>query len=464
VWRVLRLAARATVWRTSPDPPLVGLPVVLGIAVVVAAVRIALQLLAAGSWHDFNPYGLNAVVARVAIELAVAALFVRPAGRATALSVMFILSIVADVVTAGIKLGVPVIAPAAAQSPLWTGPVVTTVIYAIAVIWWIGAVTSLVGSFEPPLRIRLIGRAAGLWAALFVANALVPHAPVFLPPDFDARNANWWEFLYALRAEKSGEARARPELARIEQAQPALLRAEVAQLAPPRQGVTDFYALGIAGWADQGVFVKELDGGLQAIASVLPIKDRTVRLINRRDTLETIPLANLQNFQAAVHAIGNVMDKTKDVFVLFMTSHGEKTGFALELPGVIAELTPQEVAAALDGEGIKNRVVIISACYSGIFVPPLQNDNTIVVTASDAKSTSFGCAPERDWTYFGDAFFRQSLHPGADLKNAFDHARVLIQGWELMDHAPPSNPQGQFGAALVDKLAPFFAAAQSAVQ
>ena len=91
------------------------------------------------------------------------------------------------------------------------------------------------------------------------------------------------------------------------------------------------------------------------------------------------------------------------------------------------ELTPQQVASALDSEGIKNRVVIVSACFSGIFVPPLQNDNTIVMTASDDKSTSFGCAPERDWTYFGDALFQQSLQPGTDFQQAFDHARVLIQ-------------------------------------
>ncbi len=465
MWRVLKLAARATVWRTTPDPPLVGLPVLLGYAVVTAVVRIALQLLAAASWHAFNPYGLNAVVAWIALELAVAALFVRPAGRATALSAMFILSILADIVTAGIQFGMPVLAPAAAQSPQWTGLIATNVIYAVAVAWWVGAMSGVIGSLEPQLRLRLIVRAAALWVALFVANAVVPHAPVFMPPDFDARGANWWEFLYALHQEKNGEAWGAPaEIARVEKAQPALLQAQVARLAPPRKGVTDFYALGITGWADQGVFVKELDGGLQAIASVLPIKDRTVRLINRRDTLETVPLADLQNFQAAVHAIGDVMDKDMDVLVLFMTSHGEKTGFALELPDATAELTPQQVASTLDGAGIKNRVVIVSACYSGIFVPLLQNANSIVMTASDAKSTSFGCAPERDWTYFGDAFFRQSLHPGADFENAFDHARILIQGWELMDHAPPSNPQGEFGPALVDKLAPFFASAQSAAQ
>ncbi len=464
MWRVLDFAGRAALWRTTPEPPLVGLPVLLGFAVATAIVRVALQLLAAGSWHAFNPYGLNALVAWIAVELAVAALFVRPAGRATALSAMFVLSMLAEVVTAGLTLLAPLLAPAATQGT-WTGPAASYAIYVAAVAWWVGAIASVIGSLEPQLRLRLIGRAAALWAALFVANALVPQAPVFLPPDFDARNANWWEFLYALEHGKAGNGGATPaDIARLEKAQPALLQAEVSRLAPPRRGAVDVYALGIAGWADQGVFVKELDGGLQAIASVLPIKDRTVRLINRRDTLEAFPLADLQNFQAAVHAIGEVMDKDNDILVLFMTSHGEKTGFALELPGAVTELTPQQVASTLDGAGIKNRIVIVSACYSGIFVPPLQTANTIVLTASDAQNTSFGCAPERDWTYFGDAFFRQSLHPGTNLENAFDHARILIQGWELMDHAPPSNPQGAFGRALVDKLAPLFAAAQSAGQ
>src|SRR5271156_3278563 len=112
VWRVLKFAARASAWRTTADPPLVGLPVPLGFAVAVAVVRVALQLLAAGSWHAFNPYGLNAVVAWIALELAVAALFLRPAARVTALSAMFILSVVADLVTSAVRLPPPPPPPA----------------------------------------------------------------------------------------------------------------------------------------------------------------------------------------------------------------------------------------------------------------------------------------------------------------------------------------------------------------
>ncbi|MGN6748921.1 MAG: C13 family peptidase [Xanthobacteraceae bacterium] len=450
---------RAAIWRRTADPPLVGLRSLLAFAILVAMVRAGLQLLAAGAWQAFNPYGLNAVIAWIALELAIAALFVRPAARTTALAAMFVLSVIADLVMTAISLGAPFVAQAAGQTVLVNNAIVGSATYAVVFAWWIGAMTCVVGSLEQQWGWRLIGRIAGLWLALLAANLAMPHTPVFVPSDFDPRNANWWETVYAGHR---AEAKPRPGLsagriAQIQKAQIRLLQEQFAQLKPSRQGETGIYTIAIAGWADQDVFVKELDGALEALGSVLPIKGGTVRLINRRDTLDTIPLATALNYAASVHAVANVMDKDNDVLVLVMTSHGEQTGFALQLPGGTAELTPQQVAAALDGEGIKNRVVIVSACFAGIFVPPLANDNSIVITAADAKHTSFGCAPERDWTYFGDAFFHQSLHPGADFENAFEHARVLIHGWEMMDHATPSNPQGAFGRALVAKLAPFFA-------
>jgi len=204
---------------------------------------------------------------------------------------------------------------------------------------------------------------------------------------------------------------------------------------------------------------------LATLGDILPIKGHTLRLVNQGETIETLPLATPRNFAAAVHAVGEAMNKSEDVLLVLMTSHGEPSGFGLRLPNeAIAELTPNELAATLNNEGIKNRVVIVSACFAGVFVPPLANDNTIVLTAADAKNTSFGCAPERDWTYFGDALFRQSVRPGRNFQQAFDNARMLIHGWELMDHAAPSNPQGHFGPALVAKLAPFFTAPPASAQ
>src|SRR5271154_890089 len=146
VWRFFKLAARAAGWRKTPDPPLVGLPFLLVASIVVIVARIALQLLDAGSWHAFNPYGLNAVVAWLAIELAIAASFVRPAGRATAVSAMFLLSTTAEIVAMAIKLGLALLAPAAAQFPWWNSETAQLGLFAVTVGWWIGAASCVVQS------------------------------------------------------------------------------------------------------------------------------------------------------------------------------------------------------------------------------------------------------------------------------------------------------------------------------
>jgi len=62
------------------------------------------------------------------------------------------------------------------------------------------------------------------------------------------------------------------------------LRAAIARLAPQKHGTTDIYAIGVAGFSDLDVFTKEIDGAIAAIAHILPIRDRTVRLINHRET------------------------------------------------------------------------------------------------------------------------------------------------------------------------------------
>lgn len=240
--------------------------------------------------------------------------------------------------------------------------------------------------------------------------------------------------------------------------QTQLMQQQAAALRPQTAGVTDIYAIGLAGWATQDVFLNELTGALAAAGKVLPVTG-TIRLVNSRGTFKTLPLASRRNFAAAVRAVAGVMDKNEDVLLLFMTTHGDRRGIALQLPSVTVLFSPQEVAAVLNKEGITHRVVIVSACYAGIFVKPLANDNTIVLTAADDKNTSFGCADGRDWTYFGDALFNQSLKPGGDLRSAYDNARGLIAAWEKRDRFKPSNPQGSFGEAMTRRLAPLFEAA-----
>ena len=67
----------------------------------------------------------------------------------------------------------------------------------------------------------------------------------------------------------------------------------------------------------------------------------------------------------------------------------------------------------LDDAGIRNRVIVVSSCYSGTFVDALRDDDTLVMTASAKDRNSFGCSNEADFTYFGKAYFDEALRVDA---------------------------------------------------
>jgi hypothetical protein len=116
-------------------------------------------------------------------------------------------------------------------------------------------------------------------------------------------------------------------------------------------------------------------------------------------------------------------------------------------------LRPANLRDLFTQAGIVNRVVIVSACFSGAFIAPLADDNTIVLTAAAPDRTSFGCQPEREWTFFGDAYFNHGVRGGASLLPAFDQAKVLITQWEREHNlTPPSNPQKWIGAHAAEML------------
>jgi hypothetical protein len=58
-------------------------------------------------------------------------------------------------------------------------------------------------------------------------------------------------------------------------------------------------------------------------------------------------------------------------------------------------------------------VVVVSACYSGIFVPALQTDNRMVLTAARPDRTSFGCGEANVYTFF-DQCFLESIPQSRD--------------------------------------------------
>src|SRR6185369_12862822 len=107
---------------------------------------------------------------------------------------------------------------------------------------------------------------------------------------------------------------------------------------------------------------------------------------------------------------------------------------------------PFRMAKMLDSLGITRRMVILSACFSGVFLPALASDTSVVVTAASMDRTSFRCRAQNDWTFFGDAFINHALRKAQPLDRAFADADGLIKQWEDNGRLTPSQPQYLAGA------------------
>ena len=65
----------------------------------------------------------------------------------------------------------------------------------------------------------------------------------------------------------------------------------------------------------------------------------------------------------------------------------------------------------------------------------------MIVTAAAADRTSFGCAAENDWTFFGDAMINHALRKPQPLGAAFAEARALVADWET--RSPGADPRSR---------------------
>jgi hypothetical protein len=236
--------------------------------------------------------------------------------------------------------------------------------------------------------------------------------------------------------------------------QPQLVDRALARLEPPRPGRTELYFVSFAGFGTEAVFKREALAVQELFDERFDTTGRSLALVNHVTTLDSIPLANMTNLDLVLQHLGRLIDRNRDVLFLFVTSHGNKGLIAVDMPGFgFNTLTPERLKSVLDRSGIRNRIVVLSACHSGSFIPALADANTLVITAAHADRTSFGCDDRRQWTYFGDAYFNQALRRETSFVRAFDEAKRLIRQWERREKLPASQPQIAGGAAMRAVLA-----------
>lgn len=207
-----------------------------------------------------------------------------------------------------------------------------------------------------------------------------------------------------------------------------------------------WYFLGVAGASYQDVFRSEVERIKEQFDTRFGTLGRSMMLVNNPATRTEIPIASKHSIEMALRRMGQQMNRESDVLFLYMTSHGLPNQFEMEnAPLDLTQVDPKWLRETLDASGIRWRVIVISSCFSGSFVPALQNDNTLIITASAADRQSFGCTNEADYTYFGRAFFDQAMREQNSIETAFSQAQKTVSQWETAQGFEPSEPQWSMG-------------------
>ena len=146
----------------------------------------------------------------------------------------------------------------------------------------------------------------------------------------------------------------------------------------------------------------------------------------------------------AMHARGGCL--------IYFTSHGSPAGV------VVGNrlLSPAGLSQMVDEAcGDRPTVVVISACFSGVFVPPLSRPDRMVLTAARPDRSSFGCGESDRYPYF-DACMLQTLPKASDLGALGREVQACVADKEkATGMTPPSEPQMFVGSELKAVL-PFY--------
>ena len=258
-------------------------------------------------------------------------------------------------------------------------------------------------------------------------------------------------------------------------AQRNLVEAALSKLQPSRKGSTELFVLAVAGDGGENTFLNEAVYAQALFERRFGAVKHTQILVNHPRTTAHYPLASVTNLRATLKGMAQKMDLDEDILFLFLTSHGSPTHeFALRLaPLALNQITPATLARALAQAGIRRRVILVSACYSGGYLDALSGPQTVVMTSARSDRTSFGCGGDFETTYFGRAYLLEALNQHKDLLKAFQSAEKSVSEREIKEGQLASFPQVRVGEQSLAMLAqwkrsfevgepvPFFEATES---
>lgn len=148
----------------------------------------------------------------------------------------------------------------------------------------------------------------------------------------------------------------------------------------------------------------------------------------------------------ALEAVTDITEQAARGCLLYFTSHGSPEGIVF---GPDMELSPAAMASLMRRWcGARPTVVVVSACFSGVFVEGLSGPNRMVMTAARRDRSSFGCGAEATYPYF-DGCVLQSLPNASDFIALANATRACVKRREADEGLTPgSEPQVFIGSNM----------------
>ncbi len=165
--------------------------------------------------------------------------------------------------------------------------------------------------------------------------------------------------------------------------------------------------------------------------------------------LDGNPDVQQSNAQNVADTLWDLSNRTSAGCLVYFSSHGSPDGILLG----DSILSPDQLESMLNNScATRPTVVILSACFSGVFVPELAGPNRFVMTAARPDRTSFGCGDNDRYPYF-DACVLQSLPASTGFPILAKEAEGCVAQKERQDHlSPPSDPQIFVGMDILPEL------------
>jgi hypothetical protein len=222
-----------------------------------------------------------------------------------------------------------------------------------------------------------------------------------------------------------------------------------------RSGQSDLYFVAFAPNAGDDAFREQAEAAQRMMDARWDTDGRSLVLVNNPQTLVTAPFATVTNLREVLNEIGGAIDPEDDVVMLFLTTTTAANGkLAAQLPPLsLVELGPAGLKQLLEDAGIKWRIIVVSACDSGRFVPVLQDEYTLVITDTSAGGPAFGCGGRTPVSEFADAFFGEGMAKANSFETAFTAAKATMAEREkAAGYKPAAAPQYVMGAEMAEKI------------